>query len=101
MFLCGAALSPAYIEPFFLTDSEGPPGFLNRMNNLGWGGRFTVEDVHYLERFPVYHLEADLEKWEPVFRHLAEWLLEDTKKSLVASPRQPAAINLQTFHHSV
>jgi len=83
MLLCGAALSSAYIEPFFLAGSKGPSGFLNRIHNIGCDDNLMPEDVRYLEQFPIYNLEAGLETWEPVFGRLAEWLLKDTEKTFV------------------
>lgn len=92
---CGAALARAYLEPFFLAAAEGPLGFLRRMNDLSWDrcgspGQFTDDDVDYLRRFPAYDIEAaDHRTWEPVFGHLANWLMADIETSLTAPVPPP------------
>ncbi|KAK1749896.1 hypothetical protein QBC47DRAFT_426538 [Echria macrotheca] len=92
---CGAALARVYLEPFFLAAAEGPPGFLRRMNDLSWDrcglpGHFTDDDVDYLRRFPAYDIEAaDQRTWEPVFGHLANWLMADIETTPTAPVPPP------------
>lgn len=94
----GAALTREYLEPLFLGTVHGPLGFLSRIMALGQEeahgelARLTQEDITYLERFPVYDLEAGQEKWEPVFGDLASWLLGDIESTFtdVPPPRLPA-----------
>ena len=73
VLFAGAILTREYLEPLFLAPIQGPPGFLHRFF-ASMSGRETHElngltqkDMEYLERFPVYDLEAGQEKWEPAF----------------------------------
>ncbi|KAL2165638.1 hypothetical protein VTG60DRAFT_4071 [Thermothelomyces hinnuleus] len=99
VLVAGAVLTRAYLEPLFLAPVQGPPGFLHRLTGLSWDdehelGGLHQEDIEYLERFPLYDLEAGQEKWEPAFGDLATWLLEDiettfTKVKPPKFPRMP------------
>ncbi len=91
----GAVLTREYLEPLFLAPTQGPPGFLGRFVT-GLGGDEDLmglrqEDIEYLERFPVYDLEAGQEKWEPAFGDLASWLLDDIETTFTnVTPECPS-----------
>lgn len=89
VLFAGAILTREYLEPLFLAPIQGPPGFLLRFF-ASMSGRETHElngltqkDMEYLERFPVYDLEAGQEKWEPAFGDLASWLLDDIEATFI------------------
>ena len=83
VLFAGAILTREYLEPLFFAPIQGPPGFLHRFFTSMRGQEthelngLTQKDMEYLERFPVYDLEAGQEKWEPAFGDLASWLLDD------------------------
>ena len=91
----GAVLTREYLEPLFLAPIQGPPGFLGRLVT-GLGGDKDLmglgqKDIEYLERFPVYDLEAGQEKWEPAFGDLASWLLDDIETTFTkVTPECPS-----------
>ncbi len=102
----GAVLTREYLEPLFLGTVHGPPGFLSRVMALAQNEAgdeaddeaddelvgLTQEDMAYLERFPVYDLEAGQEKWEPAFGDLASWLLDDIESTFTdVPPPKPSA----------
>ena len=86
VLFAGVVLAPAYLEPLFLAPMEGPPGFLRRLADLrvdeaqDFDGLIQA-DIEYLERFPVYDLEAGQQMWEPAFGDLASRLLDDIEKT--------------------
>lgn len=85
VLLAGAVLTRPYLEPMFLASTQGPPGLLERcrLPDCQWSSHAANADLEYLERFPVYNLEANMETWEPAFGHLAQWLLDDMKTTAV------------------
>lgn len=90
VLFAGAVLTRPYLEPMFLA----PPDLLYRLHR-GDGDEAGLwpEDLEYLERFPVYRVEATDEEWEPVFGDLAQWLVDDAKSTAVPviypPPRNP------------
>ncbi|KAK1828766.1 hypothetical protein QBC39DRAFT_415664, partial [Podospora conica] len=87
VLLAGAVLTRPYLEPMFLAPTQGPADLLFRWQRRGFFEGLLPEDIEYLERFPVYRLEATDDEWEPVFGDLARWLVDDVKKT--ASPLDP------------
>ena len=92
-----AVLTREHLEPLFLAPIQGPPGCLSRLIRLSQDDDLiglTEEDIAYLEKFPVYDLEAygfeaSREMWEPAFGDLASWLLNDIETAFtnVSSPK--------------
>lgn len=78
VLFAGAVLTRPYLEPMFLA----PPDLLYRLHrgDSDEPGLWP-KDLEYLERFPVYRLEATDEEWEPVFGDLARWLVDDAKNT--------------------
>lgn len=90
VLFAGAVLTRPYLEPLFLA----PPDLLYRLHrptsDKPW---LSPKGLEYLERFPVYRLEATDEEWEPVFGDLAQWLVDDAKSTATPvkypPPRNP------------
>lgn len=96
VLFAGAVLAPAYLEPLFLAPAEGPPGFLRRLSDLRVDLAQNLDgliqaDIEYLERFPVYDLEAGQEMWEPAFGHLASRLFDDIENIFAKTETEEAS----------
>jgi hypothetical protein len=98
VLVAGAVLTREYLEPLFSASAQAhaPPGFLHRLTGLGGNevqnfDELTQKDVEYLERFPVYDLEAGQAKWAPAFGELASWLVGDIETTFtnVKPPKTP------------
>lgn len=94
VLLAGAVLTRPYLEPMFLA----PPDLLYRLHrptsSEPW---LSAKDLKYLERFPVYRLEATDEEWEPVFGDLAQWLVDDAKTTATPLEFPPRLFSQRSY----
>ena len=88
--ICGAALSSAYLEPFFQMDVPRPAGFLDRILS-DEEYKPTSSDREYFDQFPLYRVITRLttasstpsttgqfsEDVEAIFKPVAIWLLQE------------------------
>ncbi|KAK3296409.1 uncharacterized protein B0H64DRAFT_360747 [Chaetomium fimeti] len=100
VLFAGAVLAQAYLEPLFLAPCQAPPRLLHRLTTLRVDEEqdldgLTQQDIEYLERFPVYNLEAGQERWEPAFGALATWLLDDMESTFTKVEPPRSSIRFQ------